>query len=71
MPNTKQTKKEIRAELMREIGRGQQMITGAEFLYGIGRSITIEQLDAARSEGNAILMNCLDRAEQANVRLPY
>lgn len=67
----KQTKTEIRAELMREIGRGQQMITGAEFRYGISREITREELDAACKEGNSILMNCLDRAEQMKVRLPY
>jgi len=68
---TKQTKAEIKAELMRQIGRGQQMITGAEFEYGIGRTIDLETFDARRAEGNTLIMDALDRADAAHVRLPY
>lgn len=61
----------MRAELMREIGRGQQMITAAEFRFGISQEITREELESACKEGNSILMNALDRAEELGVRLPY
>lgn len=68
----KQTKKAIRAELMSQIGNGQRMISGAEFEFGI-QPATIDRAEFDRRclEGNRLIMTALDRADEANVRLPY
>jgi hypothetical protein len=66
----RRTKREIRAELMRMIGEGQRLITGAEFRFAFNE-ITREELESDCAKGNGLLMDALDQAEAAGVRLPY
>ena len=68
---TRETKTEAKARLNQQAGAGRRMITGAEFEYGIGRSITREEFDARIAEGNRLILSAYDEADALNVRLHY
>lgn len=42
------------------MAQGKQMISSAEFRYGIAKEISREQFDAETKEGNALILDGLD-----------